>query len=436
MATPKEAITPKVTSTRKEAITPKAASTREKSKEKGGGGGGGGGGAPLSPYDTSTKEKKQQKHEKEGQGHTSRLPRTLLIDMDGTLIGRISPQLCEYDILTRVQKNKIKQFRTDLVSKMRQGIVRPYLAEFCHRVKKDSPHTELFVYTASDDKWAKFLVPVIEEAIGFKFQRPLFTRKHCVLPSSSSSSDYKKSIDLVAPLIYKSLRTKYPLMRGPNDVMRNVALIDNNHSVMLKPADPKKDGRGNMVTSITSITSMPSIQSMPLMPSMASNVSIAENADRLIRCPTYSYEYHCDVLAKVDTDVLQEKYADIIPVLVDFDLFVQSHPSMTLSSATVPSFEAFLAQYFTSLAANARSSLKNSQEHLRDRMWVVMADLLTSSSSSQAKPSTSTSSSMYLMQMTEQRREREGGEFQFNPYTASRLSHLIRDRGGGGGRPP
>ena len=275
------------------------------------------------------------------------VPRIILLDMDGTMIGRINPQLCEYEVLSVLNKNKIKQLRADIVVKMRHGIVRPGLKTFCERMNEDSHPTELFVYTASDDKWAKFLVPLIEEAIGFKFNRPLLTRQHC----HSVSGDYKKSIAHVAPLIFKTLKGKYPILASSEEARKNTILIDNNHRVMLLPSH---------VTNSKTVVSREQTD------------AIAESADRLVKCPTYNYEYHTDVLAKVDPDALKTRFNEIISTLRDFNLYPQR-------AGGLPSYEVFMAEFFTALAANARYGAAEAEHSLKDEMWKIVGDVLCTS---------------------------------------------------------
>ena len=116
--------------------------------------------------------------------------------------------------------------------------------------------------------------------------------------------------------------------------------------------------------------------------------SFRANADRLIRCSTYSYEYHADVLSKLDADVLQARYAELIPLLKEFDLYPRKEG--------VPSYEVFLAEYYTALASNSRAGLREAQLSLRDRTWELLADALTTPRSkviSMTRPSSSSSSS-------------------------------------------
>lgn len=259
--------------------------------------------------------------------------------MDGTLIGRIAPQVCEYEVVSTLQKKKVRQVRAEIVEHLRFGVVRPHLATFLTRVKEAVPRTEFFVYTASDDAWAKFLVPCIEEAIGFKFARPIFTRRHCRL----SNGDYKKSIAAVAPHILRRLRPAYAGLVGARaeDIVRDALLIDNNPVVMRS----------------------------------------GEEEDRLVRCGTYNYAYFRDVLAKLEPAVLHARHARLVPLLAAFGLL----PART-AAADVNGIEHFLSMYYGCLAASAQAALRDVAPSRRDRTWLVLADLLSAPAPDRVSP--------------------------------------------------
>lgn len=252
------------------------------------------------------------------------------------MIGRITPQVCEYEVVSLLHagsKKKVRQVRAGIVERMKSGgIIRPHLASFLTRVKQGVPSTEFFVYTASDDAWAKFIVPCIEEAIGFKFCRPIFTRKHCM----PVNGDYKKSIVRVAPLILKQLKPSYPALAGARaqDIVAGAMLIDNNPIVMER-----------------------------------------DEADRHLRCATYNYAYFNDVLARVDPDILLARFSRVIPLLAGYGLFPQRVPAADVTSA-----EQFVAMYYGCLAESAQASLRDAGQSRRDRLWAVLGDLLTSPS--------------------------------------------------------
>ena len=156
-------------------------------------------------------------------------PPVILLDIDGTLIGDITPQVVLYDLMNRIKQTKgLKSSKPqmsvkDLQDKLREGIVRPYFKTFIHEMY--SHGVEVFIYTASEKKWAEFLIKNIEVAYNIKFNRPLFTRNNCKL----EHGEYLKNVTTVLPQITKCLNKKYNAHFKPNDIRNNVMLVDNNN---------------------------------------------------------------------------------------------------------------------------------------------------------------------------------------------------------------
>ena len=96
-------------------------------------------------------------------------PIVVLLDLDKTLIGDVSPQVEEYSIINNINvelqtlgQKKIPYNKKKLENELRNGIIRPYLQKFINLLKTYE-NVEVFIYTASDDKWAKTIIPVIDK---------------------------------------------------------------------------------------------------------------------------------------------------------------------------------------------------------------------------------------------------------------------------------
>ena len=226
-------------------------------------------------------------------------PLVILLDLDGTLAGKVTSVLCEYEVhkalaadLAHKEKEKgskvSKQIRESIVSRLRYGIIRPHVVDFCRGTAEMGAGIELFVFTASENTWANFFVPCVEAALGFRFNRPIFTRNHCVikqLPTVIGGGSKKtvmfggvnvmKSITKLRPQIFRALKRKYPGLHGPNDLVDRVILVDNTPHVM---ADPRE-------------------------------------SSKLVVCPTYNYAYIYDVIAQLPVDVLHAYFSKLVPVL-------------------------------------------------------------------------------------------------------------------------
>lgn len=248
------------------------------------------------------------------------LPRVILIDLDGTLIGKVNCLVCEYDLAHALDKKKVKAVRDAVISRLRYGIIRPHFHAFCKYVQQtvDREGYELFVYTASEAKWASFLVPCIEAALNVKFNRPLFTRNNCIGP------ECKKSVAKIMPTIFSRLRKRYPAMTHVRDLYPRVILVDNTPTVLGQ-----------------------------------------DDAFRLVHSPTYAYNYVYDVLARLDVDTVHRRFAHIIPILAAYGLYpsdAASHPPS--------SYQEFAAIYYQRLGA-AMGSLHadNARILATDTFW-------------------------------------------------------------------
>lgn len=157
-------------------------------------------------------------------------PFVLVFDIDGTMIGDITPQIMLYEIHMALKQQdrkvnvmNIKDFQYKL---KKGGIIRPYFFKFIKTIKEYYPNVEFFIYTASERKWATFLISQIEKISGIKFNKPIFARDKCMLINNS----YKKGISIISLCILKSLRKKYGVLKK-EDLENNIMIIDNNPDV-------------------------------------------------------------------------------------------------------------------------------------------------------------------------------------------------------------
>ena len=308
-------------------------------------------------------------------------PLVLLLDLDGTLYGKVGPILCEYEVSkwlaasgigvgtttttttttnTTTSKRRrttngaanatMKALRESIVRRMRYGIIRPYVHEFCRNLP---PGVELFVYTASEDSWANFVVPCVEAALGVRFNRPIFSRSHCVRtnPGGGDVGDLRKTISGLLPAIARSLggtrggTKRYAGVRNAADLKDRVLLVDNTAHVM---ADPR------------------------------------ENA-RVLLCPTYSYHYGYDVLSHVPVDVLHTRFRALMPALERAGLFPEvalqvpsAQNSRSNKGANITSYQRFAAVYYRRLAKVFEATLaSNSAALANDTFFLRLLHAIT-----------------------------------------------------------
>lgn len=247
-------------------------------------------------------------------------PLVILLDLDGTIIGNISPQVCEYELISMYCPSKLKQFKLNLQTQFHQGLLRPSFTSFLDALKYKFENVEFFVYTASESKWAHLVIGCIENLYGIKLNRPIFNRNHCLQTESS----LKKSPRSLLPQIRKALKMKYSdeKLRGLNKIL----MIDN------------------------------------------LNVLMNSEDEHLILCPTYEFTCYYDVLRLINEDTLQANYMDITKVLNTYGLFPYVSPE------TPYSYEVFKAIYFDSLSKKIKGTIRGNSK--QDTFWKLLSDLM------------------------------------------------------------
>lgn len=157
----------------------------------------------------------------------SQQPIIYILDLDGTIIGDISPQVMVYDIFQEIKTAdpKVSINLRDLHYNLKAGIIRPSFLDFVNHIKRFQPNAEFYIYTASQPKWADFIVKNIERALKIKFNRPIFTRKDCI----SINGEISKSLYKIKSKLKASLKRKYP-NTDLNQLLTvdNILIVDNN----------------------------------------------------------------------------------------------------------------------------------------------------------------------------------------------------------------
>lgn len=195
-----------------------------------------------------------------------KLPFIIIFDIDQTIIGNITMQSIENNLLEFIYNiSKKKGINTeyqnidlDMQDELKNGLLRPYVREFIETCNKKFKNAEVFFYTNSTYKWTnKTLGKSIEKALNIRVNRPFFTKEN------SMSLDIKKSLVNIYPLIIKSLLKKYPLMKDE----KNTEYILNNRTIFI---DDIKD-------------------------------NIISYTNRQLVCPSYNYFSYYDIYEKLIT---------------------------------------------------------------------------------------------------------------------------------------
>ena len=260
-------------------------------------------------------------------------PFCYFLDIDGTMIGDVSPQVYEWDIVTKYDPSKLPQLKKNICSQLSSGLLRKGLSTFLDflRSRHGQDGCEFFVYTASDTKWANFIVPCIETVIGQKFNRPLFTRPNCI---RANGGEFKKSLVHISPAVIRKLRPKYGSdnMDAMNvmDVMGRFVLVDNNRVL-----NKSEEGR-------------------------------------LILCPTYGYVDLYDILRLVPEDILQLNFIEIASILQSHGLF----PEMAESTRVALPFQVFKAIYYSTIGKQIKENIKQELFISEDAFWTRLGNIL------------------------------------------------------------
>lgn len=243
-------------------------------------------------------------------------PLIYFFDIDGTMVGDVLSQVAEWDILTKYEKGKIPQFRRNLMTQLQNGLLRPHFTSFIDSIKSRNESCEFHVYTASETKWAHFLIGCVEQVIGMKFSRPLFTRNHCI----KTSKEYQKSLQLVGNIVLKKQSPKR--FKHVKELVSRSILIDNN-KVLIK----------------------------------------AEDSRLLQLCPTYMFKDVYDVLRLVSEQTMHDNFMEIATSLTMHGMFP------VLDTPRVYSYHVFKSLYFTFLGSQIKENIKTLRL-IKDDFWL------------------------------------------------------------------
>lgn len=239
----------------------------------------------------------------------------VFLDIDGTVIGDITYQVLEWELISTVAPRKLNAFRTRLMQTLKDGMLRPNLAEFMGA--SAPPQTFFFAYTASDDKWAAFLLPVIEQVIGIKFMRPILSRKNC----SFQINTFTKSLSLACRSVHPKIKKEYPKI-SLSQLEKNCLLIDNNNTLV-------------------------------------------ESRSKCVTCPTYHYIHPTNVLTLLSEDEIHDRLGDIIPILEKYGFTeMGSHSSLRM----------FYSAYYLKLAKLFKAHHQSPPS--KDDFWLKAAGVM------------------------------------------------------------
>lgn len=254
----------------------------------------------------------------------SSLPLVIVIDLDGTIIGDITPQIITFELAKSFKTAGVKFVHdmTNLKLKLKSGIIRPYFDTFVKSLNQMG-NIEFFVYTASEKTWAEFIVKHIESATGIKINRPIFARNFCI----NHEREYKKGLSYIRGSIAKALKKKYNVSFSSSDLLDNILIVDNNNVY------PNGDNK------------------------------------HLILCPTYGYRVPENVVAHINSEMFKQNYTLIYSVLQKY---------MPMSG--ISDYNQFQREFYTYYLQLLTTNTKHNSRYVSDKFWLHLRDAILSHS--------------------------------------------------------
>jgi hypothetical protein len=204
------------------------------------------------------------------------LPYIFILDLDGTIVGNVQYQVSRFSLLNSIRKHGLQTPPLREAPKAyysEELLIRPGFLECIKMLRTNYPWCHIFIYTASERKWALQEVLWIEKATGIQFNRPIFTRSDCIIQSNGS---VRKSLKKVLPRIFRVLSRQMTMTREEKEfIIRNQMLIIDDNAVYL-------DGQ-----------------------------------DRILLCDSYNFVYCEDILEGIDDTTLRHpmirsEYQDLL----------------------------------------------------------------------------------------------------------------------------
>ncbi len=249
-------------------------------------------------------------------------PYIFILDIDGTMIGDITPQIMLYELNLTLKDKHLKINSKEFENKLISGILRPNLDAFLKKMSETfHDKCEFFIYTSAEKQWTCFLIPHIERILKIKFNRPLFTRDNCQL----INGDYKKSLTKILPKITSTLYKKYGKL-DQKTIKERLLIIDNNGSVY--DDNDKKN---------------------------------------LLVCPTYDYKLPENIPTYITDNIYKTYYQQIIKILS------KNIPQLSFT----PSYTTFQIEFYKFYIMFLQGYQKNNELFIKDSYFTYLANVIT-----------------------------------------------------------
>jgi hypothetical protein len=193
------------------------------------------------------------------------LPTIIICDLDGTGIGNVGQyQVSRYSLLNSIRHYGLKGpslKETPKAYSISEKLIRPGFQECIKTLRANYPWCYIFIYTASEKKWALQEIQWIEKSIGIPFNRPIFTRSDCII---QGNGNIRKSLKKILPTIFKTITKQVTLTdEEKRFIIHNKLLIIDDNPVYI-------DGQ-----------------------------------EHVLLCSSYNFQYCEDILDGIDESIIQ-----------------------------------------------------------------------------------------------------------------------------------
>ena len=280
------------------------------------------------------------------------MPYVFVIDLDGTIVGRVDYQSQRYTLNSVLRQSGYKSPKQEKIPAaygVSSRLVRPGLVNFMREIYTlYGSKAFFFVYTASERQWANQQIKWIEKTHGIKFARPLFTRDDCTI---EPGGNMRKSLNKIWPRIARTLSNGMTPKERMH-VLENQTMIIDNNSVYL------------------------------------------DHTDKLLLCPDYDYLYFENLIEAIPLNARKHPNVDrLILSFINQGLFcphvhVQKHDANGVPLNTGNDHMQRLAKQYNWLAQKCADVAEINKPYIHDKFWSLLRKLIISNNIQRFTPST------------------------------------------------
>jgi hypothetical protein len=273
------------------------------------------------------------------------LPYVFVIDLDGTIVGRVdfqSQQFVLYNTLKQSGFKPVRQNKIPAAFYPNAKLVRPGLRQFMGALHEHyNGKAYFFVYTGSEKTWANQEISWIEKTHGIKFMRPIFTRDDCTV---DNGGNVRKSLTKIWPRVTRALPAMTPKER--TFVFEHQTIIIDNNAVFL------------------------------------------DHTEKLLVCPTYNFSHLENMLHGIPQEARSHHNIDkLILSFINQGLlcpYIESSQNKNNSTDGMRK----LSKQYAWLSAKCKSLADENEKYANDKFWSILKKLLVHNNIRSFPPST------------------------------------------------